>query len=299
LTGEGNYFIFSLGRSSVLDITLIQKAKKLMKRQLIFWLLAVVITLGSAYYQRKTGPTYQLKGNVQLSGRTIPYTLDRSHGGTDDHLVLIATPDSSVQGTLTCRRFRSDEPFQSQKMVYQDGNLTGRLPYQPPAGELEYYITLQNGQASAVVPTDRTVVIRFKGDVPATVLVPHILLMFVSMLLSTRAGMEAVTRSGRTKRLVLWTTLTLLAGGLILGPMVQKYAFGSFWTGIPFGWDLTDNKTLIAFLGWLAVIVRQRRNPNPRYWILAAALIMLIVFLIPHSVMGSRLDYITGSVKTG
>ena len=270
-----------------------------MNRRMFFWFLAVVVTLGSAYYQRMTGPTYPLKGKIELSGRTIHYALDRSHGGTDDHLVLIAAPDSSIQGTLAFRRFRSTDPFQSQKMVYQDGNLTGRLPYQPPAGQLEYYMTFQNGPDTVVVPPDRTVVIRFKGDVPVTVLAPHILLMFISMLLSTRAGLEALVRSGRTERLVLWTTLTLLAGGLILGPLVQKYAFGSYWTGVPFGWDLTDNKTLIAFLGWMAVMVRQRRNPNPRYWILAAALIMLIVFLIPHSVMGSRLDYVTGSIKTG
>lgn len=270
-----------------------------MKRQLFFWFLAVVVTMGSAYYQRTTGPTYELKGRVELSGRTIPYTLDRSHGGADDHQVVVAVPDSLIRGTLTYRRFQSDEPFQSREMVYQDGNLMARLPHQPPAGQLEYYITLQNGSGSAVVPADHTVVIRFKGNVPATVLAPHILLMFLSMLLSTRAGLEAVTKSGRTKGLVLWTLLTLLAGGLILGPLVQKYAFGSYWTGVPFGWDLTDNKTLIAFCGWLAVAARQRRNPNPRYWILAAALIMLAVFMIPHSVMGSRLDYSTGVVKTG
>jgi hypothetical protein len=184
-------------------------------------------------------------------------------------------------------------------MTLQDGKLTGRLPHQPPAGRLEYYVTLTEGKGSVVVPPDRTAVIRFKGDVRTAVLIPHILLMFVSMLLSARAGLEALPRSGRTKGLVLWTTLTLLVGGLVLGPMVQKEAFGSYWTGIPFGWDLTDNKTLIAFCGWLAVMIRRRWNPNPRYWILAAALVTLIVFIIPHSMAGSRLDYATGQVTTG
>ena len=40
--------------------------------------------------------------------------------------------------------------------------------------------------------------------------------------------------------------LLLAVGGFILGPLVQNYAFGELWTGVPFGWDLTDNKTLIA-----------------------------------------------------
>ncbi|MDD4050846.1 MAG: hypothetical protein PHR28_02950 [candidate division Zixibacteria bacterium] len=269
-----------------------------MKRQLIFWFLAIVVTLITAYYQRTTGPTYALKGKTELSGRVIPCILERSHGGQDDHLVLISVPDSTIRGKVTYRRYQSDEPFQSVEMTHEDGKLMARLPHQPPAGQLEYYLTLDDGQNSVVVPADRTVVMRFKGDVPNAVLIPHILLIFVSMLLSTRAGLEALSKSGRTKSLVLWTTLTLLAGGLILGPLVQKYAFGSYWTGVPFGWDLTDNKTLIAFCGWVAVMIRQRRNPNPRYWVLAAALIMLVVFLIPHSVMGSRLDYATGQVTT-
>lgn len=270
-----------------------------MKRQLLLWFLATVVTLGSAYYQRKTGPTYELNGEVRLAGRAVPYVLARSHSGAEDHLVRLIPPDSAVQGTVMYRHYQTAGPFQAVDMVYRDGALTAPLPQQPPAGHLEYYLVLQDGANTAVVPPDRTAVIRFRGKVPAAAMGPHIILMFISMLLSTRAGLEALGPSGRPGRLVLWTTMTLLAGGLILGPVVQKYAFGSYWTGVPLGWDLTDNKTLIAFIGWLAVMIRQRHNPNPRYAIVAAAVLMLIVFLIPHSVMGSRLDYISGEVKTG
>ena len=41
---------------------------------------------------------------------------------------------------------------------------------------------------------------------------------------------------------------TLGLGGMILGPIVQKYAFGAYWTGIPFGHDLTDAKNLVDAL---------------------------------------------------
>jgi hypothetical protein len=60
-----------------------------MKRQLLFWFLAIVVTLASAYYQRRTGPTYELTGKVELAGRAVPYVLARSHGGTEDHLVRL------------------------------------------------------------------------------------------------------------------------------------------------------------------------------------------------------------------
>ncbi len=50
---------------------------------------------------------------------------------------------------------------------------------------------------------------------------------------------------------------------MILGPIVQKYAFGELWTGIPFGWDLTDNKTLIAFLFWILAVIMNRKKERP------------------------------------
>jgi hypothetical protein len=78
---------------------------------------------------------------------------------------------------------------------------------------------------------------------------------------------------------------------LILGPIVQKYAFDAYWTGWPFGYDLTDNKTLIAFIAWIAAAVAIPRVRNPRWWLLGAAAVVLVVFMIPHSVLGSELDY--------
>ncbi|MBI4877207.1 MAG: hypothetical protein HY822_21445, partial [Acidobacteria bacterium] len=89
----------------------------------------------------------------------------------------------------------------------------------------------------------------------------------------------------------LWTVGFLLVGGMILGPVVQKYAFDAFWTGWPFGHDLTDNKTAVAFVAWVGAWVASARSRNPRRWMVFAALVTLAVFLIPHSVLGSELDY--------
>ena len=46
-------------------------------------------------------------------------------------------------------------------------------------------------------------------------------------------------------------------GGFVLGPLVQKAAFAAYWTGIPWGWDLTDDKTLFAALFWGAAVFLQ------------------------------------------
>ena len=120
--------------------------------------------------------------------------------------------------------------------------------------------------------------------------------MFLALLIGVRTALGAVVRPVGLKKLA-WTTLTLMTvGGMILGPIVQKYAFGAYWTGWPFGYDLTDNKTLIMWLAWVvvAIVMAKRasaRDAVARGAVLVAAIVMMTVYLIPHSLRGSELDY--------
>ena len=111
------------------------------------------------------------------------------------------------------------------------------------------------------------------------------------MLLSTRTGLEYLNNGLKIRILTLFTFVFLIIGGFILGPIIQYYAFGAFWTGFPFGHDLTDNKVLIAFIGWLVALIALYKFKNSKRWIIFASILMFIIFLIPHSVLGSELDY--------
>jgi carbon starvation protein CstA len=98
----------------------------------------------------------------------------------------------------------------------------------------------------------------------------------------------------KRKHVYLYTWLTVIfffVSGLILGPMIQDYAFGAFWTGWPFGHDLTDNKTLASLIIWIIALFVLRKNRENRIWPVIAFVVMLIVFLIPHSVLGSEVDF--------
>jgi hypothetical protein len=72
---------------------------------------------------------------------------------------------------------------------------------------------------------------------------------------------------------------------------MQKYAFGAWWTGIPFGFDLTDNKTLGAAVAWLWAAWQMRGGRPARAAIIAAAVATLVVFAIPHSAWGSEIKW--------
>jgi len=261
------------------------------RKKWFLWTIAIIIFLGSAVYQRLTGPTHPVRGTTQIGSETFRYRLVTSHGGPGDCPISITVPDQAVTGTLSYRRFNTADPWTELPMRRDGEKLVGTLPHQPPAGKLLYRIYLKSGMDSAPVPPGEPVAIRFKGGVPKPVLYIHIFFMSLAMILANLAGLEALIRKGRTGKLVLWTMVTLFIGGLIFGPIVQKYAFGAFWTGWPVGSDLTDNKTAVAFIFWLFAFFMGRKGRSARGWVITAAVVTLAIYLIPHSMLGSELDY--------
>jgi hypothetical protein len=249
-----------------------------------YWILALIITLASAYYQRISGPTYPDKGKHN----NISYKFDRSHSVSSDQIVEI---NSGYDSYLHWKRFKTSDEFRKVKMEKSGDRSIAYLPAQPPAGKLEYFVTTENNGKIMRLPPEENVVTRFKGDVPGFILIPHIILIFLAMLFSVRTGIEAVRNNGNFKKLTYATLIILALGGMIFGPITQLYAFGALWTGIPFGYDLTDNKTLFAFIGWLIASYAVLKNKKPKFWVIAAAILMFIIFLIPHSMLGSELDY--------
>lgn len=254
------------------------------------WVLAALVTLPFLVFQRRTGPTYPVRGVAEVAGMSVAYRLPRSATVGAEALVRIPAPDSTITGTLVYRRFRSPDPWTAQPLQREGGLLLGRLPELPPAGKVMYLVRLRAGEQELQL-TEKPVVLRYKGRVPLAVLLPHVLFITMAMLLSNRTGLEAMTRSGKPRLFMGATILLFIVGGLVLGPIVQKMAFGAYWTGFPFGHDLTDNKTLVALLGWIGAWVASRGGRQRRGWVIAAAVVMIAVYLIPHSLLGSELDF--------
>jgi hypothetical protein len=265
-----------------------------MRRPALQWTLAVVITLVSAIWQRVSGPTYPVKGAVQVGTTTIQLKLERSHEITERQPVKVPVQDPAVTGAVEWRRFPSSDAWQREPLARQGDVLQAFIPPEPQplmpaAGKLEFQVHLAKGDAQVAFP-ERPAITRFKGPVSAWVLIPHVSAMFFGMLFSTRAALAALF-GGDTRRWGRLTVLLLVVGGFILGPIVQKLAFGAYWTGIPWGWDLTDNKTLFAGVAWLAAAWQMRNGRAGRAAAIAAAVITLVVFAIPHSVWGSEVKW--------
>jgi len=271
-------------------------------KKFILWSLAIIITLSAAVYQKYTGPTYPKRLGITVNDKQYKLKLVRSLALNESSEVKLTITDPSIKAKLYFKRFRSNDEYQVAEFIYSSEpkkeGYSAVVPQQPAAGKLQYYFEISDSKDTKTYLKETPVVIRFKGGVPAYILIPHIFCMFFAMLFSTLAGLMAVVKFPLYKKYALWTLILFVAGGFILGPIVQNYAFGELWTGIPFGWDLTDNKTLIALVFWVLAVIMNLKKEQPFYTILAA-IILLLVFSIPHSLFGSELNITTGQVTQG
>ncbi|MBL0158107.1 MAG: hypothetical protein IPP47_13540 [Bryobacterales bacterium] len=260
-----------------------------MRRPVSLWIFALIITLASAVYQRMTGPSYPSRGKVKLGAGEVSFKLPRTQGDGDAE-VRVPVADAAVTGQVVWKRYKTKDAWTTLPMMREGGDLVARLPHQPPAGKLMYRVVLQQ-EMERVSLGGAPVVIRFKGEVPLPVLIVHVICMFGGMLFSTRAALEYFSPAPNYSWLILVTVALLSVGGLVLGPVVQKYAFDAYWTGWPFGTDLTDNKTAVAWLAWVIAWLKMRRNAGAWRWVVGAAVVTMVVFGIPHSAFGSELKY--------
>lgn len=282
-------------------------------KKVLFWILAIVITLGASVYQRMTGPTNPKYVETSIAGEDYKFKLPRSGGETDCSVVLKGFGSQQMQDSLGMsvdavmhwRKYPSSDDFIAVRMMPAEEGLTAFLPAQPQAGKLEYYIEIQTFRKDEVQALktrtmlcyDDPLIIRFKGDVPAWALIPHILCMFISMLFGAYAFLCALADMPQYRRYTILSFVLLVLGGFVLGPIVQKYAFGVYWSGFPFGGDLTDNKTLFAGVALLVAVLTGKRSWN-RWAVVVAMAVMFAIFSIPHSMRGSQLNHQTGVIES-
>lgn len=287
--------------------------EELFMKKFVFWILAIAITLGASVYQRMTGPTNPKYVETRIDGVDYKFKLPRSGGETDCRVVLKGlgakgdadSPGISADAVMYWRKYPTSDEFVAEKMVPGEEGLVAFLPAQPQAGKLEYYIEVeafrkdeeQVFKSRSMLCYDEPLIIRFKGDVPAGVLIPHILCMFISMLFGAYALLCALAGMPQYRRYTLLSFALLVLGGFVFGPIVQKYAFGVYWSGFPFGGDLTDNKTLFAGVALLVAVLTGKRSWN-RWAVVAAMIVMFAVFSIPHSMRGSQLNHQTGVIES-
>jgi hypothetical protein len=131
-------------------------------KKFLLWVVAILITLIAVVYQRMTGPTYPKRVKTEINNKEYKLKLLRSHGGTTDAPIELAI-DADIQASLYYKFYPLHEGEEWHQVPFsRDGeNLVAKLPNQPAAGKLMYYITITNGDKNIELQKENPVVIRF------------------------------------------------------------------------------------------------------------------------------------------
>ncbi len=282
---------------------------------------AVVLTLAMLYVA-STASRGRPEHIVLTDG---PYTFDvitvpKITAGQSDWLTITVSPPLSPGHAVVFRTTgakrgkdtpvseyftRPAVPLESESLSYGVEVVAGER------GGREYYVF-------DVIDSSGTTVARFAdsdgspmfvkyiGDVPGIILIPHIVFMFVTVFCVVMAALHAIglIRGGENAHPMSWWlglgTLSAVVGGYPFGFGMNWYAFGVIWEGVPFGTDATDNKTQLLVVYFLFValasmgsLTRGRLGKDlfevrTLGWLgLSAFAFLLAIYLIPHSIQFS------------
>lgn len=240
---------------------------------------------------------------VRLEHRSITEQIDKKE-------VKITAMLQASESIIPVLHYRTatNLPYQEVTLARSGRSVSGIIPAGRRGDRAYYFLSVEDsaGTMLATLPADssKPLLIKFKGKVASWVLTAHIVAMFGSIFFVLLAGMGAVDLLrgvGKLKVVVRNSVMALnliFIGGFPLGIVVAYQTFGVGWDGVPFGWNITDNKTLIIFLFWLATVLvgferlsrapgqRLQSAPSPRSFallVIVSVFVTLAVYLVPHS----------------
>jgi len=88
-------------------------------KKIILWLLAFLITIGAAIYQRQTGPTYPKEMVVTLNDKDYELKLVRSLALDERPEIKLKVYDTTVKARLFFKRFKTDDEYQVTDFTYR------------------------------------------------------------------------------------------------------------------------------------------------------------------------------------
>jgi hypothetical protein len=206
----------------------------------------------------------------------------------------------------------ANPPTRVEAITIPGHSLTYRvsIPNQGRGTEFSYRFQLEDnaGEVLATIPVEESNIkpkqlwFRFEGPRSAVLLAGHIVCMFVSFLLMVLVLLtvfEDVKNRGVRIRLgkqTLWATIVLFLGTFPIGIWLEYQVYATYWTGIPFGHDITDSKALVIFIYWLVMLYLLKGSalrgdprgdvvgPTAARWIAIIGVVLsLALYLVPHS----------------
>ncbi len=274
--------------------------------------VAVLFTLFLLVFTRKTTAVRSIHEVVGQQGILIDhFTVPKQVG---DEVPIIS---AKVKGASEVRLFYKigkESEYQAVKMSPKSGEentFVASIPHHPKGIKAWYYLEAVNqsegGEVKVTLPERRSdqvkpIRLKFEGEVPAHIIIPHVLSIFAAIFFATLTLFSAIDlKKGKTTlkksvKLCAVTLLLLFIGFFPFGWAMNYFAFGVLWEAFPFGRDVTDNKGQIMFLFWFFTLFMVKgtlwgkgggknlvSDRGYSTLVIVSFIVTMIILAVPHS----------------
>ncbi|OGF62366.1 MAG: hypothetical protein A2Y62_17100 [Candidatus Fischerbacteria bacterium RBG_13_37_8] len=290
------------------------------KAAFIITALLGALALAFIFYSIINPDMYRKMNPVQPIGYVFVPDDDEFEGRT--HLMLLSVvpfKDVTIETVIAHFKKKMEMNYQ-QASFYQIGegsNWAVEIPSLQKGERYFYYIEInyKEGSQTTIVripewaPQKPLPYVTYEGRPKKLLVVIHVVMVLGAAILLLHGLYYALvflqTRSDnrmlssvfkKTYSIVLWSWISFTFSTLIIGYYIAYVVFGTGWNGIPFGDDITDNKSLFVVLYWgillflrsgdrLTISPFKNRISKRTFctWLIVGILLTALVYFIPHS----------------
>jgi len=274
--------------------------------------LALLLTVVFLIFSRMTTAVRSVHETVLQHGILIDHqTVPKQVG---DEIPVVSARVEGASEVRLVYKIGEDGEYTSVEMTPVPGEenvFTASIPLHPKGVKAWYYLEAVGlrgeGEVKVTLPEKRPgqvrpIKLKFEGEVPAYIVLPHVLCIFGGIFFAILALFSvADVRRGKVSlkksvKFPLLAFVLLFLGFVPFGIPMNYYAFGVTWEAFPFGWDVTDNKSQILLLVWLFTLFlvkgtllgkgESRNLVSDRgfaVWVIISFIITVVIFGVPHS----------------
>jgi hypothetical protein len=221
----------------------------------MLWTVALAFTLTAAVYEYRANPAYPLRGERQILGEEIRYSLPRIHYVQGEVMVKFPAPED-LRGTIAWRRHPSEEAWTYTPMAREGRELVGRLPR---GAALEYRVIVEM-EDERLWLTGPPVVLRFEEPTAEWRFWARLIAMLGALLFAMRAVLETLAPGP-----VFWPHARLALVLTVAGSAASGF----------------DKMHSLAAAAWVVAALALRWR-WPTVWVMIAACATLAAYLRPQ-----------------
>ena len=265
-----------------------------MKKNIILWLGAIIITFLAGYMHSVTGPGYPVSGSIGIEGKMVTFKFDREYRGTDSYNVLIRSDIKDIKAILLWKDITTEantgrppkskiiDNWQRESMAYSGFLIKGKIPPHNPGDKVAYRVELNYRGKQYFLPEDKPVTIILSGHVNSSIMNIFYFILFGGLILAVRTGLEVFKDKPKIGIYTIFTVIFFFLYTVCLVPLKRTYELNAINHFVPPINSLFTYQSVFLFILWIIGLVLIFNFRGNRIIPLVISSLTLIIYIFIH-----------------